>query len=135
MPTVLIIEDDDLNRHMYQQTFTFKGYTVEVAADGVEGLEKAQATRPTIILLDIVMPKLNGIDMLRKLKALSEARDVPVVILTNLVGTRDIDDALEAGAIKYIGKSDYSPREIADMVDELVSSLGKETGKPAGHKN
>lgn len=120
MAKILFIEDDELNRRMYQKIFNFRGHDVDVAADGEEGLERARATRPTLILLDIMMPRLNGLDMLRQLKAVPELKDIPVVILTNLVGAADAEAAFAAGAVKYIGKSDYKPKEVAEIVEKIL---------------
>ena len=121
MTKVLIIEDDELILRMYQQIFRLKGYEVIVAMNGEEGLEQAQATKPDLIVLDIMMPKLNGLDMLKKLKTMPEIADIPVVILTNLMGAADAEEAMRAGAIKYIGKSDYKPKEVVDIINKLVA--------------
>lgn len=125
MTKILIIEDDELILRMYQQIFKLKGYDVTVAMNGLEGLDQAKAVKPDLIILDIMMPKLNGIDMLKQLRGISEIADIPVVILTNLMGAADADEALHAGAIKYIGKSDYKPKEVVDIIDGLVAGWAK----------
>lgn len=118
---ILIVEDDELILRMYQKIFSFNGYQVDVAANGEDGMEKARSSQPTLIILDIMMPKLNGLEMLKRLKALPETAKIPVVVLTNLMGSADAEAALEAGAIKYIGKSDYKPREVFDIVDNIIT--------------
>lgn len=118
---VLIIEDDELMLRMYQKIFIAEGYEVETAANGEEGLEKARETHPTLIMLDIMMPKLNGLDMLRQLKSIPDIERVPVVILSNLSGTADIEAALQAGAVRYICKSDYKPKEVFDIVQGILA--------------
>lgn len=118
---ILIVEDDELIRRMYQQIFAFRGYKVDIAADGREGLSKATDGGYALILLDIMMPKLNGIAMLHALKESPKGRATPVVILTNLMGTADAEAALAAGAIKFICKSDYSPKDVVDMVEDLLT--------------
>ena|ERR1039457_428828 len=123
---ILIIEDDSLMSRMYQKIFTFQKYEVEVAADGEEGLAKVASMHPTIILLDVMMPKMNGLQVLEKLKANPETKSVPVVMLTNLAGQRDAEEALSKGAIKYIIKSDYDPKEIADMVKEIIAGYTRD---------
>jgi CheY-like chemotaxis protein len=112
---VLIIEDDQLIQRMYGKIFTFEGYEVITASDGEEGLEKARTTTPTIILLDVMMPKLNGMQVLEKLKMDPATKTIPVVMLSNLAGDNDIETALAKGAVKYIIKSEHDPKEIADM--------------------
>ena len=121
MIKVLIIEDDPLMSRMYQKIFTFEKYEVEVAADGEEGLVKVTSFGPTIILLDVMMPKLNGLQVLEKLKADPATKNIPVVMLTNLAGQQDAETALSKGAVKYIVKSEHEPKEIADMVEEIIA--------------
>jgi OmpR family response regulator RpaB len=118
---VLIIEDDQLIQRMYGKIFTFEGYEVITASDGEEGLEKARTTTPTIILLDVMMPKLNGMQVLEKLKMDPATKTIPVVMLSNLAGDNDIETALAKGAVKYIIKSEHDPKEIADMIEQIVA--------------
>src|SRR5476651_1169797 len=84
MPKILIVEDDPLMSRMYQKIFTFEGYDVEMAGDGQEGLDKAREVKPTLMLLDVMMPKMNGLQVLEKLKADPETKGIPVIMLTNL---------------------------------------------------
>ncbi len=118
---VLIIEDDPLMARMYQKIFSFEGYQVVSAADGVEGLEKAQSQTPTIILLDIMMPKINGLEVLEKLKKSDLTKHIPVIMLTNLAGTQDAETALSKGAVKYIVKSEHDPKQVENMVKEIIA--------------
>ena len=118
---VLLVEDDQLIQRMYEKIFTFEKFDVEIASDGEEGLEKARTSNPTIILLDVMMPKMNGIEVLEKLKADPATKAIPVVMLSNLAGENDIETALSKGAVKYIIKSEYEPKQIADMVKEITA--------------
>lgn len=133
---VLLIEDDQLIQRMYEKIFTFEKFEVEIASDGEEGLEKARAAqpKPTIILLDVMMPKMNGMQVLEKLKLEPELKSIPVVMLSNLAGENDIETALSKGAVKYIIKSEYDPKQIADMVKEIVAGYTRNdiptTGTP-----
>jgi CheY-like chemotaxis protein len=120
MAKILLIEDDQLIQRMYQKMFVFEKYEVEIASDGEEGLEKARTVAPTVILLDVMMPKMNGIEVLEKLKLDPETKKIPVVMLSNLAGEADIETALSKGAVKYIIKSEYDPKQIADMVGEII---------------
>ena len=121
MAKILIVEDDPLMSRMYQKIFTFEGYEVEMAGDGQEGLEKTRSGKPTLILLDIMMPKMNGLQVLEKLKADPETKTIPVVMLTNLAGQQDAETALSKGAVKYIIKSEYEPKQVANMVKEILA--------------
>lgn len=118
---VLIIEDDQLIQRMYEKIFTFEKFEVVLASNGEEGLEKARQVNPTIILLDVMMPKMNGIEVLDKLKADPDMKAIPVIMLSNLAGENDIETALSKGAVKYIIKSEYDPKQIADMVKEITA--------------
>jgi CheY-like chemotaxis protein len=121
MSRILIVEDDPLMSRMYQKIFTFEKYEVELAGDGEEGLEKAKKVDPTIILLDVMMPKMNGMQVLEKLKLDPSTKSIPVVMLTNLAGQQDAEDALSKGAVKYIIKSEYEPKQVAAMVKEILT--------------
>lgn len=116
---VLIIEDDQLIQRMYEKIFTFEKFVVELASNGQEGLDKARTVKPTIILLDVMMPVMNGIEVLEKLKQDPSTKAIPVIMLSNLAGGNDIETALSKGAVKYIIKSEYDPKQIADMVKEI----------------
>src|ERR1051325_7481073 len=105
MIKVLIVEDDPLMSRMYQKIFTFEKYEVEIAGDGEECIVKATTTNPTVILLDVMMPKMNGLQALEKLKADDRTKHIPVIMLTNLAGQQDAETALAKGAVKYIVKS------------------------------
>lgn len=120
MAKVLIVEDDPLMSRMYQKIFIFEKYEVETAFDGEEGFEKAKTTKPTIILLDIMMPKLNGLQVLEKLKLDPELKTIPVIMLTNLSSEKDAENAMLKGAVKYIIKSQNEPKQVVEMVKEII---------------
>lgn len=120
---VLLIEDDQLIQRMYQKMFIFEKFEVETASDGEEGLDKARTMdpKPTIILLDVMMPKMNGMQVLEKLKQDPALKAIPVVMLSNLAGENDVETALSKGAVKYIIKSEYDPKQVSNMVNEIVA--------------
>lgn len=126
MTKILLVEDDPLMRRLYQKIFAFEGYEVVIAEDGVEGLEKSRSEHPNLILLDIMMPKMNGLEVLEKLKADPETKSTPVIMLTNLAGEKDAESALLKGAVKYIVKSEQEPKKIADMVKEVLSGYTRD---------
>jgi CheY-like chemotaxis protein len=94
MAKVLIVEDDPLISRMYQKIFTFEQFEVEVAANGEEALDKVTLFKPDLVLLDVMMPKMNGLQVLEKLKELDLTKAIPVVMLTNLAGQQDAETAL-----------------------------------------
>ena len=121
MAKILIVEDDPLMSRMYQKIFTFEGYEVHTAGDGEEGVEKARSVKPTIILLDVMMPKMNGLEALDKLKSDPDTKAIPVIMLTNLAGQQDAETAMTKGAIKYIVKSEHEPKETANLVKGILA--------------
>lgn len=126
MAKILIVEDDLLMSRLYQKVFKFENYDVEMAANGREGLEKATAGKPTLILLDIMMPQMNGLEVLEKLKANPTTKKIPVVVLTNLSGSQDAETALAKGAVKYIVKSEYEPKQVVRMVKEVLAGYTRD---------
>jgi len=122
MIKVLIVEDDTLISRMYQKVFESEGYNVLLAGDGQVGLDLVRSEIPTIILLDIMMPKMNGLQMLQELKTDPKVSKIPVIVLTNLSGTADAEKALELGAVKYIVKSEYKPKEVFDIVKGILTA-------------
>lgn len=117
---ILIIEDDPLMIKLYTETFAEENYEIDSAPDGSTGLVKAKAVKPDLILLDVMLPKANGLEVLDKLKIDPETQKIPVVILTNHVNDKDAKEALEKGAVKYIPKAKYEPREILYMVKQII---------------
>ena len=97
-----------------------------MAGDGQEGIEKAKTAKPTIILLDVMMPKMNGLQVLDKLKLDPDTKSVPVVMLTNLAGQQDAETALAKGAVKYIFKSEYEPKQVVGMVKEILAGYTRD---------
>lgn len=123
---ILVVEDDPLMARMYQKIFTFEKYDVALAGNGEEGLEKIRKSPPSIVLLDIMMPKMNGLQVLEKLKSDPETKGIPVVMLTNLAGEKDAEKALVKGAVKYIVKSQHEPKEVVKMVKEILSAHSRD---------
>jgi len=137
MAKILITEDDPLMLRMYQKIFTLEKYEVEIATNGEEALEKvrAAAEKPALILLDIMMPKMNGLEALDKLKANPDFQKIPVVMLTNLAGQQDAEEALLKGAVKYIIKSEYEPKQVVDMVKEVLAGYTRDAVPQAAAMN
>ncbi len=118
---LLIVEDDPIMARLYEKIFSFEDYEVIMAKDGEEGLVKAREEKPLLILLDIMMPKMNGLEVLERLKADPETKKIPVVVLTNLASEKDAETALSKGAVKYIIKGEHDPKAVADMVKEILA--------------
>ncbi|HEY5600942.1 MAG TPA: response regulator [Patescibacteria group bacterium] len=124
--TILIIEDDFFISDMYRLLFMKKGYDVIVAGDGEEGLSKARSTKVDIILLDIMMPKMNGIDVLKALRNdKSSTKDTPVFLLTNLGQENIIKEAFKIGAQGYLMKANLLPQQVVTQVEDYFAEQAK----------
>lgn len=118
---VAIIEDDQAISQMYRFKFEAEGYEVETAENGRLGLELAEKMRPDIILLDLMMPEMNGEDMLEAMRATAWGKDIKVVILTNK-GEQEIPDKVrKLNVAAVILKADMTPRQVADLVKKKLA--------------
>jgi DNA-binding response OmpR family regulator len=118
---VLLVEDDRFLRKAAEAMLRKNGFTVRTAADGEEGLRSAQAEPPDIILLDLIMPKLQGFEVLNRLKADQATASIPVVILSNLGQEADVVRAMTAGAAAYFIKSNTSLSKLVEQVRVVLN--------------
>ena len=121
---ILVAEDDRFLRKAAEMALKRQGYTVLTAADGEEALRTAQTVLPDLILLDLIMPKLNGFQVLNALKTDAPTAHIPVIILSNLGQDRDVQQAMEAGATAYFIKADLSLQALVQRVDEALAAGG-----------
>ena len=117
---VMLVEDDIALRDIYQTRLTAEGFEVSVVADGEEALTEALRIRPHLILLDLMMPKINGFDVLDILKKTGETKDTKVIVLSALSDDNSQARAKELGADEYIVKSQTS---LSDVVDKIHRHL------------
>jgi CheY-like chemotaxis protein len=106
---------------MYQKALSLEGFENETAVDGREGLAKAREYMPDIILLDIMMPNMNGVEMLTHLKSDPTTKDIPVIVLTNISDMRVSHEVSTKGAIMTIAKSDTEPEQIINWIRSVLS--------------
>ena len=116
-----MIEDDATLGELYLLILTQAGYTPQLARDGEEGATLAQS-KPDLILLDIMLPKLNGIDVLKKVKADDTTKNIPIIMLSNLAQDTSIEEALHLGANGYIVKVDMLPKDLVDNIEKFFSN-------------
>jgi CheY-like chemotaxis protein len=121
MRKILLVEDDPAISRLYQKAFALQGYEVVVAKDGEEGLIMAINSQPQIILLDVMMPKMNGIELLDALRATPQTQNIPVVVYTNLGSEKDEETILSKGAVKYLVKSDYDPQQVVEIINQVLA--------------
>ncbi len=120
VPRVLIIEDDILMMDIYATALSAAGCQVLKAWDGEEGLKVTVEQCPAVILLDLVMPKLTGFDVLERLKADEKTRAIPVMVVSNLSDDRSVGSAMSRGADRFLAKTRYTPKEICANVLECL---------------
>jgi len=117
---IMIVDDDMTLRELYEERVKAEGYTIISASDGEEAFEKALKEKPDLILLDIMMPKINGIDVMKMLREKDETKDIPIIILTALIQEIDkVKDMMEPHD-SYLIKSEIMPK---DVVEKIKSSL------------
>jgi len=121
MKKVLIIEDDQLVSTVYSNKLTNEGYQVQVADDGEAGLAQVSAFKPDLILLDLILPKLNGVDLMKQLRANPEYEQLPIVVFSNTYLSNVIKEAWKAGATKCFSKTNSSPKQIIDCIGSLLN--------------
>ena len=125
MTKVLLVEDDPIIYRMYQKAFNLEGFTTELAKNGQEGLDKLKTFEPDIILLDIMMPKMNGVEMLEKLKTELNTKDIPVVVLTNVSDAGVTHEVFGKGASMIIVKSETEPEQVIGWINSVIEKAKK----------
>lgn len=121
MNKVLIIEDDLPYRKVYKRKFEVAGYSVEVAENGAQGLEKMRTFKPNIVLTDLMMPNMDGFQVIDAMQADPTLKTIPVIVLTNLSTAEDAQKVKQKGALDVIVKSDNDPQTIVEKVNQILA--------------
>src|SRR5688572_9296903 len=116
---VLLVDDDPVILKLLQVNFEMEGYTVSTANDGVEGLEKARAERPDIVLLDVMMPRMDGLEVTKALKGDDDTKAIPIILLSAKAQASDVQAGKDMGADDYLTKP-FDPLELLERVSELL---------------
>ncbi len=119
---ILIVEDDRFLRRACEGSLRQRGFSVLTAADGEEGLRAAQAEKPDLVLLDMLMPKRSGMEVLRALKADPATRHIRVLILSNSSRDLDMHQVLSLGAVGYLVKANLSLQQLGDQVSRILEA-------------
>lgn len=122
---LLVAEDDQFYANLYRTKLEKEGFGVVVASNGKQTLELLKESNPNLIILDLVMPEMDGFEVLRKLKEEKDIHNVPVIILSNLGQPEDIERAKELGVFKYIIKSNVSIHQMVESVEEALEVAAK----------
>ncbi len=118
---VLLVEDDLMIVEMYKMRFEEEGYAVLVTDKGSEAIEIAEKEKPDIILLDVILPEVDGFTVLQKLKNNVKTKEIPILLLTNLGQESDKDKGLQMGAADYFIKAQHTPVEVIQKIKELIN--------------
>lgn len=122
MKKILFIEDEPTLQKIVGEVLIQEGFKVLKALDGEEGLSLIKKEKPDLILLDLILPKKDGFEILEEMKEDKELKDIPVIVLTNLEGMGDVEKALSLGATTYLVKANY---ELKDVVAKIKQTLKK----------
>lgn len=117
---ILIIEDDPSLQKILQDFLAADGFDAIGAMDGEKGAELAKKDMPDLILLDIILPKKDGYEVLKELKENQETKNIPIILLTNLGSPADVERAIKLGATTYLTKADYKLEEVAEKIREIL---------------
>lgn len=118
---ILLVEDDVFVSDIYQTKLTHDGFAVVAARNGLEAIKILETEVPDLILLDIIMPYVDGMEVLKKIKGDDRLKKIPVILLTNLSEKEKIDKALEIGADDYLIKSHFTPSEVMEKINALLN--------------
>src|SRR5258706_9069687 len=121
MNKVLIIEDDQIVANIYRNKFSHEGFQVEIALDGSVGLELVRSFRPDAVVLDLMLPKLTGLELMKKIRSDPQFEQLPVIVFSNTYLTQMIQDAWKAGATKCLSKSNCTPKQVMEVVNSVLA--------------
>jgi len=121
MKTILFIEDESALQKTFGETLRREGYKVVSATDGETGANLAKEIKPDLVLLDLILPKMDGFEVLKKIREDKETEKIPVIILTNLESNLDVEKALELSATTYLVKANYELKELVEKVRQTLT--------------
>ncbi|OQX00546.1 response regulator [Candidatus Parcubacteria bacterium A4] len=117
---ILIIEDDEFLRELVFRKLESEGFEAIIACDGEEGLQKIKEEKPQLVLLDLILPNVDGFEVLERVKKDDSLASIPVIILSNLGQREDIEKALKSGAADYLIKAHFTPGKIIEKVRNIL---------------
>jgi DNA-binding response OmpR family regulator len=117
---ILVVEDDKFLRELMTQKLIREGFKISEAVDGEEGLKKIKEERPGLVLLDLILPGIDGFEVLTRMKEDPEISQTPVIILSNLGQREDVERGLKLGATDYLIKAHFTPGEIIEKIKNII---------------
>jgi len=131
MKKILIIEDDQIVAGIYRNKFSLEGYQVEIAADGESGLKSVRSFRPDAVILDLMLPKLSGVELMKEVRAEPDFENLPIIVFSNTYLTNMVQDAWKAGATKCLSKASCTPKQLMSVVRAAVNGGAADNGVSA----
>ena len=122
MKKILIIEDDQIVANIYRNKFSVEGFLVEIALDGQTGMELLQSFRPDAVILDLMLPKITGVEFMKQIRATPEFEKLPVIVFSNTYLTNMVQEAWKAGATKCLSKANCTPKQVIDVLRTTLSN-------------
>ena len=137
MKKILIIEDDQIVANVYRNKLAVEGYTTEVAPDGESGLKVMRTFKPQLIMLDLMLPGISGVDVIKEIRSEEEFAKIPIIVFSNTYLTNLIQEAWRAGANKCLSKSNCTPKDVIEIVRNAIGDSGAMTQRApvAGSRN
>ncbi|HBU06664.1 MAG TPA: response regulator [Candidatus Magasanikbacteria bacterium] len=123
--SVHLVEDDTFLANIYKTKFEMEGFKITHSENGEAGLNDIKKKKPDIVLLDILLPKMDGFVVLQEIKKDPDTKDIPVILLTNLGQKDDVEKGLEMGASDYLIKAHFKPSEVVEKVREILKLKGE----------
>ena len=120
MKKILIIEDDQIVANVYRNKLTVEGYQAEVALDGETGLKVMRTFQPDAIVLDLVLPKMSGVEVIKEIRSEADFSKLPIIVFSNTYLTNLIQDAWKAGATKCVSKINCPPKELFELIRRTI---------------
>lgn len=130
MKKILIVEDDQIVANIYSNKFSVEGYKVEIAHDGHAGLETLRRFQPDAVVLDLMLPKLTGVELMKKVRADPAFEKLPIIVFSNTYLSNMVQDAWKAGATKCLSKASCSPKQLVEVVRGTLMANGGQPGRP-----
>ena len=122
---ILLVEDEEIMISLLQKKLTKEGYEISVARDGEEGLKAMREVRPDLVLLDIIMPKMGGFEVMEEMNKDKELKKIPVIVISNSGQPVELDKAQKLGAKDWLIKTEFDPQEVIDKVKKQVPPFEK----------
>src|SRR6267142_714211 len=127
---ILIVEDDQIVANIYRNKFSVEGFQVEVALDGQSGMEVLKTFRPDAVVLDLMLPKMTGVDFMKQVRAHEDFQQLPVIVFSNTYLTNMVQEAWKAGATKCLSKANCTPKQVIQVVRSSLASNGAPVEAP-----